>query len=106
MTKCEIVLKAPRLCLYCEIEECTTLGDHIRKTRIEVNEPQGCVGQMLSVKTDTITNWELNRNTPQVKYVPKIIKYLGYTSLFHLPGNSLSQSLKQFMYMDYHKKNV
>ena len=60
---------------------------------------QGCVAQMLSVETDTITNWELNRNTPHIQYVPKILEYLGYTPLFDLAGNSLSKRLEQFMYV-------
>ena len=65
-----------------------------------MTEPQGFVSQMLSVSTNTITGWELNRNTPQVKYIPRIINFLGYTPLFNLAGNSLSKRLKQFMYVN------
>ncbi len=34
---------------------------------------------MLNVTSDTITNWELNRNEPNLNQIPKIISFLEYT---------------------------
>jgi DNA-binding XRE family transcriptional regulator len=34
---------------------------------------------LINVTTDTITDWELNRNTLGLSYIPKIISFLGYT---------------------------
>ena len=33
--------------------------------------------------TESITNWELNRNTPNFNQIPKIISFLGYTPLIN-----------------------
>ncbi|CAB9543810.1 hypothetical protein BROOK1789C_1216, partial [Bathymodiolus brooksi thiotrophic gill symbiont] len=56
-------------------KELITLGDHIKKKRLESNKTQKDVG------TDnfTIVNWEKNstKNIP-AKYYPKIMEFLTY----------------------------
>lgn len=82
------------------IEECVTLGDHLRKTRIDRNESQPCVAQKLGLtRTDSLTNWELNHFQPQARFNPKIIEYLGYTPLYDLAGTSFSKRIKQHLYV-------
>ena len=56
-----------------------TYGDHLRKKRLDLNLSQPQVAKLINVTPDTITNWELNRNTPELSYIPKIISFLGYT---------------------------
>jgi transcriptional regulator with XRE-family HTH domain len=56
-----------------------TIGDHLRKVRLDRNMSQPEVAKVIKVSTDTITGWELNRNTPTPKYVKKIIEFLGYS---------------------------
>ncbi|MDD5506792.1 MAG: helix-turn-helix transcriptional regulator [Bacteroidales bacterium] len=36
------------------------------------------MAKIINVTTDSVTNWELNKNKPQIKYIPKIISFLGY----------------------------
>lgn len=60
-----------------------TYGDHLRKKRLDLNLSQPQVAKLLNVTPDSITNWELNRNTPDLIYVPKIISFLGYTPDFN-----------------------
>ncbi|MGB3063144.1 helix-turn-helix domain-containing protein [Sphingobacterium thalpophilum] len=36
------------------------------------------VAIILNVSEDCVTYWENNRNEPQVRYYPQIIKFLGY----------------------------
>ncbi|MGJ1537348.1 helix-turn-helix domain-containing protein [Sphingobacterium multivorum] len=36
------------------------------------------VAEIFSVSEDCITFWENNRNNPQIRYYPRIIKFLGY----------------------------
>jgi transcriptional regulator with XRE-family HTH domain len=93
--KCEIRLKAPRPCRYKEPDECDTLGGHLRNRRLRINESQGCVAQKLCVETDTITNWELNRNEPHVHYVHHFSDYLRYNPLYDLAGTSLGKRIQQ-----------
>jgi transcriptional regulator with XRE-family HTH domain len=93
-------LQAPKPSNNRAIEECVTLGDHLRRKRLEGNESQSCIAHLTGVKTDTITNWELNRHEPMIQYIPKILAYLGYTPLFDLAGTTCSKKLKQFMYVN------
>ena len=39
-----------------EIEECFTLGDHLRRTRTLHNDSQSCVAHLIGIETDTITS--------------------------------------------------
>ncbi|REJ81315.1 MAG: helix-turn-helix domain-containing protein [Bacteroidetes bacterium] len=55
-----------------------TLGDHIRRKRIMLNQLQKDVADCLQVSEDTITGWENNRTQPMIHNYPSIIKYLGY----------------------------
>ncbi len=55
-----------------------TLGDHIRKARIERGQYQSDLAKLFRVTTDTVTCWELNRNKVGREYYPIIKKYLGY----------------------------
>jgi len=58
--------------------ECITLGDHIRKKRIERKQSQSHLAKSFKVTADTVTNWELNRNNISRLYYPIIEEYLGY----------------------------
>ncbi|MEX0812319.1 MAG: helix-turn-helix transcriptional regulator [Chitinophagales bacterium] len=56
----------------------TTIGDHIRKKRLDLGLYQKDVAQIIGVTTDTITFWEKGRSKPTIKQMPKIITFLGY----------------------------
>ncbi|MGZ3835904.1 MAG: helix-turn-helix transcriptional regulator, partial [Mucilaginibacter sp.] len=55
-----------------------TLGEHIKKIRIDKGLLQKEVAEILSVSEDTITYWENGRSQPQVHFYPAIISFLGY----------------------------
>lgn len=59
-------------------KELITYGDHLRKKRLDLSLYQPQVAKIINVTTDSITNWELNRNTPELSYIPKIISFLEY----------------------------
>lgn len=59
----------------------TTIGEHIRKKRIESRLLQADIAKILNVSEDCITYWENNRSTPQIQYFPHIIRFLGYSPL-------------------------
>ena len=54
-----------------------TIGERIRKYRIENGLSQKEIAEQVGVRTDSVTNWELGRNEPQIQFMPKIIKLLG-----------------------------
>ena len=60
-----------------------TLGDFIRKKRVESLQLQSQVAQIIGVSEDTITNWETNRFIPQINLYPAIFQYLGYYPFTH-----------------------
>ena len=59
----------------------STLGDHIRKRRLDLNLLQKQVADEIGVHEMTITLWEVNATVPEVRYMPAIIQFLGYKPL-------------------------
>ncbi|MSU51334.1 MAG: helix-turn-helix domain-containing protein [Opitutus sp.] len=58
-----------------------TLGDHIRRRRIDLKLLQKEVGQHMGVHCLSVWNWERNRTEPELKHQPAIIAFLGYDPL-------------------------
>jgi transcriptional regulator with XRE-family HTH domain len=56
-----------------------TIGDHIRKRRLDLGLKQVHVGRALGVSATAITGWEKNLREPDPAFIPKIIAFLGYT---------------------------
>jgi len=54
-----------------------TLGDHIRKRRLELGLSQQEVATIIGVSESTVWNWE-HRTDPELRYITKIIAFLGY----------------------------
>ncbi|CAC9594378.1 hypothetical protein BHECKSOX_1947 [Bathymodiolus heckerae thiotrophic gill symbiont] len=65
-------------------KELITLGDHIKKKRLENNLFQKDVGKIIGTDNFTIVNWEKNstKNIP-AKYYPKIMKFLNSCPLIN-----------------------
>jgi transcriptional regulator with XRE-family HTH domain len=55
-----------------------TLGDHVKKRRMELGFKQGDTARDLGVSVSTLIAWETNRATPGVRFLPRIIAYFGY----------------------------
>jgi DNA-binding XRE family transcriptional regulator len=67
-----------------------TIGDHIRKARLDAGLCQKNIAELMGVSICTITNWELNRVEPEVRFLPAIIKFLGYVP-FECPTDTLGR---------------
>ena len=72
-----------------------TVGDHIKRRRLELNLLQRELANQLGVKTDTLLNWEHNRTRPTLRYLPKVIAFLGYNPIACEP-RSLGQKVLQY----------
>ena len=68
-----------------------TLGDKIRKRRLDVGLLQSQVADQIGVDATTITNWESNRTAPAIRYFPSIIWFLDYNPF--PPGQTLPEKL-------------
>ncbi|MCZ7601621.1 MAG: helix-turn-helix domain-containing protein [Melioribacteraceae bacterium] len=58
-----------------------TLGEHIRKRRLEKHLLQSDVANIIRVSETTIFNWENSYSAPQILFIPRILKFLGYNPL-------------------------
>jgi len=54
------------------------VGDHLRKRRLDLKLLPKDVGQRIGVVESSVWNWENNRVSPAVKFIPAIIAFLGY----------------------------
>lgn len=73
-----------------------TLGDHIRKKRLDLNLLQTDVASIIHVDEMTIVGWELNHCQPLTRHIPKIIDFLGYIPEDLFPANSLGHEIKRY----------
>ena len=68
-----------------------SLGDHIRARRLDLKLLQEQVAYKIGVHKMTITSWERNATVPEVRYMPSIIRFLGYDPL--PPANAFPERL-------------
>jgi transcriptional regulator with XRE-family HTH domain len=74
----------------------TTLGDHIRKRRLDLKLLQKDVARMLGVDTMTVNNWERNRCQPKLYLTQKIVQFLGYTPFSTTEKPTISEAIKAY----------
>jgi len=53
-----------------------TLGERIRKHRMDLGWFQRDVARFIRVVTDTVANWEKNRTKPSKRYLKRIKQFL------------------------------
>jgi transcriptional regulator with XRE-family HTH domain len=58
-----------------------TVGDHIRRRRLALKMLQREVADQIGVDKASVFNWEANTSTPEIRYMPAIIRFLGYNPL-------------------------
>ncbi len=75
--------------------EPVTIGEHLKKRRIDLKLLQRDVAKIFSVSEDCITYWERGRSTPRVNYGPQIIEFLGYCP-FNFDTTKLSGRLQTY----------
>ncbi len=68
------------------VKEPVTLGDHLRRRRLELGLYQKDVAIQIGVTASTIWNWENGWSSIALGYMPKIINFLGYNPLPHPEG--------------------
>jgi transcriptional regulator with XRE-family HTH domain len=72
-------------------KQLNTLGDHIRRRRLDLGLFQKQVAQQIGVSKATIWNWECHESSPQIHVLPQVIKFLGYDPF--PPPESLAEKL-------------
>ena len=78
MPFCSLTLKGPKPLPAQYPRELNTLGDHLRKHRLDLGLLQREIAEQIGVEESTITNWERQRTVPEIRYIPRIVEFLGY----------------------------
>lgn len=77
-------------------KEINTLGDHIRARRIDLRLLQKEVAEKIGVDETTIINWERRRTAPGLRFIARIIEFLGYDPIPE--PESFPERLKAYRY--------
>ncbi|MGV3598253.1 MAG: helix-turn-helix domain-containing protein [Bacteroidota bacterium] len=72
-----------------------TVGEHIRKVRMDRKLLQKEVAKLIGVSEDCITYWENGRSEPQIKFMPYIIGFLGYMPI-DTDASTLGGKIKEY----------
>lgn len=55
-----------------------TVGEHIRKRRLDLGIQQKDLAEHLGIPPKTVSNWETNKQPPTYLFIPRIVAFLGY----------------------------
>jgi transcriptional regulator with XRE-family HTH domain len=75
---CHVSLKGQKPLPRAYPRELKTLGDHLKKKRLDLKLLQKEVASILGVKEATIWNWENNRSSPKLHYISRVVAFLDY----------------------------
>ena len=78
---CHVRLSGPKPQQKAYPKHLKTLGDHLRKKRLDLGLLQKEVAEQLGVDTASICNWESNEVQPMVHCLPAILAFLGHNPL-------------------------
>ena len=92
MPFCGLVLKSPKPLPNQYPRQLNSLGDHLRKKRLDLGLLQREVADQLGVDPTTVTNWERQRTTPALPHMPRIAEFLGH--VVYDPMEPLSKRLR------------
>jgi transcriptional regulator with XRE-family HTH domain len=74
--------------------ELNTIGDHLRKRRLDLGLLQREVAERIGVTKCTIQYWETNRVVPALRFRPRIAVFLGYDTSGWSEPESVAERLK------------
>jgi DNA-binding XRE family transcriptional regulator len=69
-----------------------TLGDHLKKKRLDLGLNKKQAGQEIGVDETTVYNWENSRTVPALRLMPSLGRFIGYAP--YAPAHSLPERLK------------
>ena len=74
----------------------TTIGDHIKKARLDRGLTQKQLAAQIGVDPFTILNWETGATNPKLRCMPAITQFLGYQPFPVQPDAPLYTRLKAY----------
>ena len=55
-----------------------TVGNHLRKRRLDLNLLQKDIAERLGAHEATVNSWENNLRSPPLRFIPRILDFLAY----------------------------
>ena len=92
---CDVTLSAKKPISEAYPKTLKTVGDHLRKRRLDLKLYQKDVAKAIGVDSLTICNWEKNRTSPRLYLMPKVFEFLGYYA-FESNDLSLGDQIKAY----------
>lgn len=78
--------------------ELKTIGDHIRKWRMDNNLLQSDIASILKVCEDSVVGWEVRGTTPCIRQMPGIIRMIGYFPV-QIDTSTFGEKITYYRYM-------
>jgi len=75
-----------------------TIGDYLRKRRLDLGLYQKEVAVTIGVDTTTVYNWENNRTAPPLRFSPRIARFLHHELPTPKP-TTLGETIKRYRYL-------
>jgi transcriptional regulator with XRE-family HTH domain len=75
---CNLKLKSPKPIDRAYPTELRTIGDHVRKRRLDLGQLQRDVALRIGVDKTTVFNWESGTASPNLRAIPGVVRFLGY----------------------------
>ncbi|MBU1949087.1 MAG: transcriptional regulator, partial [Candidatus Eisenbacteria bacterium] len=74
----DLALKAPKPVGREYPTELRTIGDHVRKRRLDLGLSQQDLAKILRVTVSTVSYWETKRANPSIRSLSRVLRFLGY----------------------------
>ena len=96
MPFCRVSLKAKKQLSNQYPKALLTVGDHLRKKRLDLRLLQREVALLLGSTECSVYYWETSRTAPTLTHLPAIVKFLGYCPYDPAwgPGETLAMARK------------
>jgi transcriptional regulator with XRE-family HTH domain len=95
-TICHVTLSATKPKNRSYPSELKTVGDHLRKRRLDLGLLQREVAKQIGVTACTIQYWETNRVAPALRFRPRIASFLGYDAYDRNAPESVAERLRAY----------
>ena len=92
MSFCNLRLRSPLPKDSSYPKELKSIGEHIRKRRMDLELSRRTVAERIGIARDTLKVWELGRQEIRSAYYPAIIEFLEYNPL--APGDTFAGRLE------------
>lgn len=94
MPICHVTLSATKPRDRAYPAELNTIGDHLRKRRLDLGLLQREVAERIGVTNCTIQYWETNLVAPALRFRPRIASFLGYDVCSVSEPESVAEKLR------------